>query len=259
VGPDLTSIGASSQPDYLVESLIHPNARVKEGYLSIQIGTKDGRVVSGTIIRESAKLIELRTYTDEIISIPLTDISTRAEIGSLMPAGLVDNLLPDELRDLVKFMSVLGKAPLYDASRSGVARLWSFYMVSSGNQALGVQRVVAGDPTLADWKPMTALVNGAITGTTIRELYPVLVDSIAMSRGLYASVRFLAPQEERHVPFSLDGEVRAAWLNGIPIDVASSFSVDAADGVNVLVFQIAENALPHTLRLQSSGVTFLAD
>jgi HEAT repeat protein/cytochrome c551/c552 len=33
VGPDLTSIGASAPGDYLVESLLLPNAKIKEGYL----------------------------------------------------------------------------------------------------------------------------------------------------------------------------------------------------------------------------------
>ncbi|HVV00105.1 MAG TPA: PVC-type heme-binding CxxCH protein, partial [Verrucomicrobiae bacterium] len=31
VGPDLTSVGASAQPDYLVESVLYPNRKIKEG------------------------------------------------------------------------------------------------------------------------------------------------------------------------------------------------------------------------------------
>ena len=44
IGPDLTSIGASAPPDYLVESLLYPNAKIKEGYHSVLIATKDGKV-----------------------------------------------------------------------------------------------------------------------------------------------------------------------------------------------------------------------
>src|SRR6202042_1851381 len=32
VGPDLTSIGASAQVDYFIESVIYPNRKIKEGY-----------------------------------------------------------------------------------------------------------------------------------------------------------------------------------------------------------------------------------
>ena len=29
VGPDFTSIGASAQPDYLIESILYPNRKIK--------------------------------------------------------------------------------------------------------------------------------------------------------------------------------------------------------------------------------------
>jgi len=109
IGPDLTSIGLSAQPDYLVESLIYPNARIKVGYLSVQIVTKDNRVISGIVQRESPEKIDLRTFSNEEISIPIAEVESRSAIGSLMPAGLVDSLLPEELEDLVKYMSELGK------------------------------------------------------------------------------------------------------------------------------------------------------
>ncbi|MBL8865781.1 MAG: sorbosone dehydrogenase, partial [Planctomycetia bacterium] len=43
VGPDMTSIGASAQPDYLVESLLIPNKAVKEGYHAIEVNRLSGQ------------------------------------------------------------------------------------------------------------------------------------------------------------------------------------------------------------------------
>ena len=41
VGPDMGSIGGSAQIDYLVESLLDPNAKVKEGYHTVIAVTDD--------------------------------------------------------------------------------------------------------------------------------------------------------------------------------------------------------------------------
>ena len=39
VGPDMGSIGGSAQIDYLVQSLLDPNAKVKEGYHTVIVVT----------------------------------------------------------------------------------------------------------------------------------------------------------------------------------------------------------------------------
>ena len=52
-GPDLTSIGASAPLDYLIESIIDPGSKVKEGYHSAVVETTDGRAISGQILRSS--------------------------------------------------------------------------------------------------------------------------------------------------------------------------------------------------------------
>src|SRR5205807_5924929 len=51
VGPDMTSLGASAVVDYIVESVIAPNKKVKEGFNSIQLTTKDGQDLAGILVR----------------------------------------------------------------------------------------------------------------------------------------------------------------------------------------------------------------
>ena len=46
VGPDMISLGASAQPDYLLESLLNPNAKVKENYHTTVIATVEGQVIA---------------------------------------------------------------------------------------------------------------------------------------------------------------------------------------------------------------------
>ena len=108
-GPDLVSIGASAQPDYLVDSMLDPNKAIKEGYHSVVVALDDGRTLSGVKVRETDKDLILRDAEDRELAIPIKSIDDQAQGKSLMPAGLVDQLTRDELRDLVRFMTELGK------------------------------------------------------------------------------------------------------------------------------------------------------
>src|SRR5437016_14568014 len=65
VGPDLTSIGASAQVDYLIESVLYPNRKIKEGYHSVIVETKDGLEFSGVLAREDSEQILMRDATDK--------------------------------------------------------------------------------------------------------------------------------------------------------------------------------------------------
>src|SRR5205085_12537935 len=69
VGPDMTSIGASAQIDYLVESLLLPNKAVKEGYHTLDVTRLDGKIVSGVKVREGNGELVLRDKADKEIAI----------------------------------------------------------------------------------------------------------------------------------------------------------------------------------------------
>src|SRR5262245_23596924 len=47
VGPDLSTAGKCSTPEYLVESVLWPKRQVKPEYVAILITTSDGRSVQG--------------------------------------------------------------------------------------------------------------------------------------------------------------------------------------------------------------------
>ncbi len=250
LGPDLTSIGASAPGDYLVEALLYPSAKIKEGYHSVALSTKDGQEHSGMIARESATEILLRNAANQEISIAVSNIARRTSIGSLMPAGLIDGLLPEERLDLVKFLTQLGKPGDYDAAKGGVARTWQLYLILSRNEHLGVERVVAGDATLADWQPALSLVSGALAGETVEEVFP----NRGNNRGLFAATRFDSARGGA-VRFTLAGEAKGAWVNGARVKPGASFTVQAKPGANVLVLQL-DDVKPAAITLRSDDVAF---
>ncbi|RPF89629.1 MAG: hypothetical protein CBB78_006940, partial [Roseibacillus sp. TMED18] len=110
IGPDLSSIGASAPPDYLLESLLSPSEKIKEGYRMSVITFKNGNVVSGAINRETRDALVLRSAFGRETRIPRKDIASRETSPvSMMPGGLVAGLREDELVDLLAYLSSLGR------------------------------------------------------------------------------------------------------------------------------------------------------
>ncbi len=251
IGPDLTSIGASAPPDYLVESLLYPNAKIKEGYHSVLLSTADGREYSGMITREAGTEVVLRDAANQVVSLPAKSITRRTSVGSLMPAGLLDTLLPEERNDLVKFLSQLGKPGDYDAARGGVARAWKLYVIVSANQQFGSERVVRGDFSLASWVPVLSLASGALPGPVIDETVP----SRTNNRGLFAATQFESARGGR-VTFRLEGGASGVWVNGAPVTPGPQFTAETQPGLNTIVLQIDPVDLPPTLRLRADDVSF---
>lgn len=134
LGPDLTSIGASAQVDYLIEANYFPNKAIKEGYHSLLIDTKDGDFISGIKVTETSTELILRNATDPEIRIPLDTIARRDDGGSLMPTGLGDALLEDEFVDLVRYLSELGRTPEYSAGTERHVRSWKVLEQSGAAQ-----------------------------------------------------------------------------------------------------------------------------
>ncbi len=175
VGPNLISVGGSSQPDYLVESLLEPNAKLKEGYTTLSVLTDDGRVVSGIPLSENDESIKLRLADGKELIIPQSSVEDTSPGKSLMPAGLVDTLSKKELVDLVAFLSVLGRLPEYTVSTRPIVRQYeTLVFTPDGHSRLNrtsIDTVATDDPQLT-WRPVTAMVNGAIPLEELDRLQP---------------------------------------------------------------------------------------
>ena len=82
---------------------------MKEGYHTLVVQTDEGRVITGIQLSRSADELVLRDATGKEIAIPAATIDEESAGTSLMPAGLVDPLSRDELADLVRYLSELGR------------------------------------------------------------------------------------------------------------------------------------------------------
>ena len=125
IGPDLTSIGGSAQVDYLVESLLWPERKIKEGYHTSTVLRDDGTTVTGVVTAEAPASLTLRDADGREIVIPTDAVLDRSVAPvSLMPAGLTKSLRPDEFADLTAFLSQLGRGDGFRVEPRTVLRTW---------------------------------------------------------------------------------------------------------------------------------------
>ena len=109
VGPDLSAVGSSTPVDYLINSILFPSQAIKEQYQSMVVVTADGDIHTGIIIDKAGDQLVLRDAKGKEVSIPKDDIDEQQKGKSLMPKGLAKFLTDQELLDLVRFLSQLGK------------------------------------------------------------------------------------------------------------------------------------------------------
>jgi putative membrane-bound dehydrogenase-like protein len=105
VGPDLTRIGSIRTERDLLESIVFPSASLVRSYEPVLIATKDGKTINGLIRKETPEEITLATGVNQEVRIAREDIEAmKASSVSIMPAGLDQQLTPQELADLVAFL-----------------------------------------------------------------------------------------------------------------------------------------------------------
>lgn len=105
VGPVLTGVGARKPREYLLESMILPNAQIAPGFESVLVSMKDGQAYAGVFKSENEKEIVINSPEDGIIKIAKENIKTRARANSGMVEGLGEILSKRDLRDLVEFLA----------------------------------------------------------------------------------------------------------------------------------------------------------
>ena len=110
IGPELDGVGRGVPVELLIEAVVWPQRQIKEGYIATSLTLKDGRKLQGYKISEGAADMQLKDLlTGTIGTLNKADITARQESGSLMPEGLILNMTRAELRDLVAYLTGLGK------------------------------------------------------------------------------------------------------------------------------------------------------
>jgi len=236
IGPDLSAIGPSNPIDYLVTSILDPDAAVKEHFATQVVITSDGLVVTGIVADENDARLLLRTAEGIDRSIPKADIEVREKGGSLMPKGLVKFMTRQEFVDLVRFLSELGKPGTPYALRSRpIIQRWRLLAEPPEALAGGVPDEASFREALPpvgtkSWQALYARVDGSlplseIAGGTDQPRY--LLAEIDVRSGGALGLQFN------------DVSGLELWVNGDHIDTLSkTFVSEFAEGRQTIVLRI---------------------
>lgn len=106
VGPAMDKIASKHDREYLLRSIVFPNADYAPGYETLLLKLDDGSVAAGMLAKEDGKQLELLTPgTNQRQTISRDKIVGCDRLPSPMPEGLAQILTKRELRDLVAFLA----------------------------------------------------------------------------------------------------------------------------------------------------------
>ncbi len=238
VGPDMTSIGASAPLDYLVESILMPAAKVKEGYHSVVIETKDGRTLMGRLLRSGGGSTVISDAAGQEITLADSAIVKRTDSGSLMPANLIAGLKEQEQLDLFKFLSQLGKPGPFDATKSRAPRVWAVLPLSGAMPEGGPK----GEASLP-WIPINGTVNGTLLAADVAPF-------AAAAPGILAAAR-LDLSAATEVELKFPQAPLGVWVDGQPV---KDGRIRLEAGIHKIV---VHHKTGGDLRFEASAGTFL--
>ena len=257
VGPDMTSIGASAPVDYLVEAVLLPNVKIKEGYHSVIVTTKDDTEYTGTLARETGQEVVLRDAAGKELPIAKADIAKREQgTLSLMPGGLLDPLNEQEQLDLFAFLSRLGKPGDFDAAQGGVARRWQFTQTFHTDAQAGQELwPVTGKADDSRWRIALALVKGTVSRQLIGEA--LQAEGWSSRHGVFAATDVTAAKAGT-AKFTLTaGPGAELWVDGKRAGGSGESAVELTAGAHRLVVRLDPKQMPESLRLESKDVQFV--
>ena len=104
IGPDLTGSDRKNL-NYLLENILDPSASVAESFRASIVQLEDGRVLTGVVVSENQRVVQLQTK-DDLLTIDLKTIEQRKMTkSSLMPEGLLNELSKQQVADLFGFLA----------------------------------------------------------------------------------------------------------------------------------------------------------
>ena len=227
VGPELSSVGASSPVDYLINSIMVPDQAIKEEFVTKVVQTTDGRVFHGIVADKDGRRIILREATGELRTIPTDEIDDSKDGGSLMPKGLVNFLTRAELVDLLRFLSELGKPGPYAIHATPTLQRWRVLKGAAGDPDFKSE-VFDAEPHR--WIPAYATAPGNIP----------LAEFAALAEGpvvyLQGEVNVTAAGPVAFGVGSVGGI--KAWVDDRPAPDGAKFAVDLEPGLHKLTLRV---------------------
>ena len=105
VGPELAGIGRTKGREYVLRSILFPNAEIAAGFENVVLTLKDGTSVTGVLKSESDTELVVQSPEEGRVTVKKAALDSRERGPSAMIEGLGDLLSPRDLRDIVEVLS----------------------------------------------------------------------------------------------------------------------------------------------------------
>ncbi len=241
VGPDLSAVGGTSPIDYVLNSILNPNLAVKEQYVTRIFVLGTGKILTGVVVDRDDVRVNIRDASGVIVKIPTADIDEEVEGKSLMPQGLTKFLTRDELLDLAKFISELGKPGPYAVNQAKTIQRWRLLRKPPPELTSEVphlehirQFVLGSQPT--DWEPAYGRVAGALP---LDELRPGdKGDKTDKPTVLILQGEINVSAAGRATVLITSTETLQSWFDADSFDTKKQFEVELTPGRHVITLRV---------------------
>jgi len=241
IGPELSAVGSISPPEYVVASILNPDASIKEAYVTRSIITDSGEVHTGIQIDRDELRVRLRDATGKTITIPTADIEEEVEGKSLMPKGLTTFLTEQEFLDLARFVSELGKPGPYAIRSVPTIQRWKVLENPPADLAKA-----SAETAPTDEQVQKQIVKGS--GLRWKSAYGktaggLPLDELVAPNGSGVHVLWLQGEITADTAGPVDLRIRvpegaAVWVNGTRLDLAATGAVPLDKGANTLTLRV---------------------
>ncbi|HBL42949.1 MAG TPA: sorbosone dehydrogenase, partial [Planctomycetaceae bacterium] len=172
--------------------------------------------------------------------------------ASLMPVGLLEKLTQQELTDLVRFLTELGKTDAYTVSKDRVVRRWRV-MKGTPDAMNAIRRTrhatAATENPAFVWEPAYSRVDGSLPVRKFDEIGKLHVSNRATGAAFVrCELEALSPGKTVLKFNSVDG--LKMWLGEKPIVLKPETEIELTKGVHRLTFAIDLTPERDVLRLE---------
>jgi len=106
VGPSLEGIAKRHSREYLLQSIVDPQAEITLGYGIVIVQLADGRTVSGTLIRKGGNSITIKLPDNSLEYFTASELKSQSKpVGTMPDLKTILNLR--QVRDLVAYIATL--------------------------------------------------------------------------------------------------------------------------------------------------------
>lgn len=257
IGPDLSMIGIKGSKENLFDSILTPDKAIADQYVQYTIETKNGVVMTGLVVEETADYVILRDANGKDTKLAMREIEQRSKSAkSIMPDNLASYLTEEELIDVVAYLTTLKTPALSIDSWKVLGPFPSDENASTLKKALAPE---AGIDLKANYQGKRGNIEWRTTATNAQnQLDLVAIQGDEAATGLtYLYAEIDAPQagigeiklgttEAFHVNFNGKHVYQSNF--GPPVEgTKHSITVDLNKGINKLLIKVSTSKKPQPI------------